>query len=78
MSLNINGTELTDNQQLCQQINTFFTQIGPTFAEKNTNKPDLPPVSSFLRGRHIATLYLKPEDEEGVITTIGVVKANHL
>ena len=58
---------------------TFFTQIGPTLAEKITDKPDLPSVSSFLRGTNIATLYLKPVDEEEVKTTILSCKnKNHL
>ena len=28
VSLNTNGTEITDNQQLCQQFNTLFTHLN--------------------------------------------------
>ena len=34
VGLNINGTGITGSQHLYQQFNKFFSQIGPTLAEK--------------------------------------------
>ena len=47
---NINGRKLTDQSQIADEFNTFFTNIGPNLA----NKIPIPakPYTSYLQGRN--------------------------
>ena len=60
-SLEINNKKITDDQEIANTINNFFSTIGPKLAEKHKTNPNS--HTKYLTNRINNTMYLFPTDQ---------------
>ena len=70
--LNINGTKTSNSRAIAEHLNNYFTNIGPSLAEK------IPHSSadhvSFLPPSNINSLFLNPTSQAEVVNTINSIE----
>ena len=70
--LNVNGRTVTDDGDICESLNNYFTNIGPNLA--STLADDTTDPLKFMNDSNCSSFFMLPTDESEVFTCLNNLK----